>query len=266
MFSKVMWVGRATVFLVGLAVILALVLGVATTALGANGKPFLLGKKNVASAISTLVKQGPGPALKLQVGAGQPPMAVNSQGRVANLNAARAGRADSAARADSATNAQNAVNADKLDNKDSSAFAGTGMSHYAGSTSALEGCNEKVLLSSEISPSRPALVYASGVSVYEPNGGAAGGVLQLELRNATNTTTLASGGNMYVNGGGNAVPLSAQGVLMSGSDVYTPSTPFEVTPGNRYVLRLVGNATDGCSTGNSGSMEYVTLSYVLIGK
>lgn len=85
--SKVMWVGRATVFLVGLAVILALVFGVATTALGANGNPFLLGKKNVASAISTLVKQGPGPALKLQVGAGQPPLAVNSPTKVANLNA-----------------------------------------------------------------------------------------------------------------------------------------------------------------------------------
>ncbi len=106
--------------MVGLAVILALVFGVATSAMGANGNPFLLGKKNVASAISTLVKQGKGPALKLQVGAGQPPLAVNSQTRVANLNAARAGRADSAALADSATNAQNA---DKLDGKDSSEFA-----------------------------------------------------------------------------------------------------------------------------------------------
>ncbi len=37
MASKVMWVGRATVFLVGLAVILALVFGVATMALGATG-------------------------------------------------------------------------------------------------------------------------------------------------------------------------------------------------------------------------------------
>jgi hypothetical protein len=34
--GKVMWVGRATVFLVGLAVTLALVFGVATAALGAD--------------------------------------------------------------------------------------------------------------------------------------------------------------------------------------------------------------------------------------
>ena len=33
--STVLWLGRATVFVVGLAVILALVLGVATTAFGA---------------------------------------------------------------------------------------------------------------------------------------------------------------------------------------------------------------------------------------
>ncbi len=122
--SKVMWVGRATVFLVGLSVILALIFGVATTALGVNGNPLLLGKRNVASAISTLIKQGPGPALKLQVGAGQPPLAVNSRARVANLNAARAGRADSAASAGFATNAQNAANAGTLDSLDSSQFLG----------------------------------------------------------------------------------------------------------------------------------------------
>lgn len=96
--ERVLKLGTATAFLGGLSVILALVFGVATTAMGANGNPFLLGKKNVASAISTLVKKATGPALKLQVGAGQPPLAVNSQARVANLNA------------------------DKLDGKDFSAF------------------------------------------------------------------------------------------------------------------------------------------------
>jgi hypothetical protein len=48
-FGKVMWVGRATVFLVGLAVILALVFGVATAAFAAlskPGDPFKLGVVN----------------------------------------------------------------------------------------------------------------------------------------------------------------------------------------------------------------------------
>jgi hypothetical protein len=35
--SKVMWVGRAAVFVVGLAVILALVFGIASAALAGNG-------------------------------------------------------------------------------------------------------------------------------------------------------------------------------------------------------------------------------------
>ena len=84
--SKVMWVGRATVFLVGLSVIGALVLGVATAALGANGDFFKVGRDNFASAVSVLDKSGAGPALRLLVDSG-PPLAVNSSARVANLNA-----------------------------------------------------------------------------------------------------------------------------------------------------------------------------------
>lgn len=86
--GKVMWVGRAAIFLVGLSVILALIFGVASTALGANGNPFLLGRKNVATSVSTLLKKGAGPALRLSVGSG-PPLAVNSSAKVTNLNADR---------------------------------------------------------------------------------------------------------------------------------------------------------------------------------
>lgn len=85
-FSKVMWVGRATVFLLGLAVILAAVMGMASMALAANGKPFILGKSNIATKVSKLAKSGVGPALDLRVDSG-PPLAVNSDERVANLNA-----------------------------------------------------------------------------------------------------------------------------------------------------------------------------------
>jgi hypothetical protein len=83
--SKVMWVGRATVFMVGLAVILALVLGAATVAFGANGDFFKVGRDNFASAVSVLDKSGAGPALRLLMDSG-PPLAVNSSARVANLN------------------------------------------------------------------------------------------------------------------------------------------------------------------------------------
>ena len=109
--SKVMWVGRATVFLVGLAVILAVVFGVASRALAANGDPWLLGRaNNAATSVTALVADvanpnqaalqvrnaGEGPALDLRVGepgVGPPaetvaPMRVNSQAVVPNLNAA----------------------------------------------------------------------------------------------------------------------------------------------------------------------------------
>ena len=46
--SKVMWVGRATVFLVGLSMMLAVVLGVASVALGANGDFFKVGPTSLA--------------------------------------------------------------------------------------------------------------------------------------------------------------------------------------------------------------------------
>lgn len=55
-------------FFLGLAVLLALVFGVATTAMGANGDFFKVGKSNLASAVSVLTKPGAGPALNLRVG------------------------------------------------------------------------------------------------------------------------------------------------------------------------------------------------------
>jgi hypothetical protein len=129
--GKVMWVGRATVFLVGLAVILALVLGVASTAFGSNGQAFLLGRSNVATTVSTLINQGPGPALSLQVAPGSPqspPLAVNSSTKVTNLNADQLdGKSDT----DFYANGSKVADSELLDGKDSSElssvyFFGTG--------------------------------------------------------------------------------------------------------------------------------------------
>jgi hypothetical protein len=110
--SKVMWVGRATVFTVGLAMIIALVLGVASTALAGNLDPLKLGTaKNVATKVTTmvgkvatgssLVVKNPsgGPALGLEANAGQAPVTVNAE-------------------AGTATN----LSADKLDGRDSTQF------------------------------------------------------------------------------------------------------------------------------------------------
>jgi hypothetical protein len=137
-FSKVMWVGRATVFVVGLAVIVALTVGLATTALAGTGvgARFQLGQTNTVNAITKLVGSVAGPslqidnnstnanatALDLQVEAGKAPMKVNSDTNVANLNADKLDGLDSGAFLGANGTA---ANADKLDNKDSSEFLGT---------------------------------------------------------------------------------------------------------------------------------------------
>ena len=57
--KKVAWVGRTASMVFGLALVLALILGVATTALSATGGNFLLGQRNVADATSNWSRRGP---------------------------------------------------------------------------------------------------------------------------------------------------------------------------------------------------------------
>jgi hypothetical protein len=108
---KVMWVGRATVFLVGFAVILAAVLGLASAVLAGTGvgAAFNLGKTNTVNRLSQLVGSTDNPmlrvtnkssgtgatALTLQVQPGHAPMRVDSDTRVAGLNADRLDGKDS---------------------------------------------------------------------------------------------------------------------------------------------------------------------------
>ena len=113
--SKVMWLGRTTIAVVGLAIALALVLGVATMALAEMpGDPFKLGQINTINSLTQLVGNRNGPmllvdnnstaedasALFLQVDRGNAPLKVN-------------------ANSGTATN----LSADKLDGKDQRAFA-----------------------------------------------------------------------------------------------------------------------------------------------
>jgi hypothetical protein len=100
--SKVVWMARATTTVVGLAIMLALVVGVASAAFGANGGNFILGSlNNTATALTRLVGNVNGSAmqvvnnnagtddsaLSLSVQSGEAPMRVNSSKVVTNLNA-----------------------------------------------------------------------------------------------------------------------------------------------------------------------------------
>jgi hypothetical protein len=270
--SKVMWVGRATVFLVGVAVTLALVLGVATTALAAlPGDPFRLGQTNGIDAMSTLVGNVAGTmlrvdnsstaagatALDLQVEAGKPPMKVNSGMKVAKLNS------------------------DKIDGVDSTQLAGFGETAYKQSEF-LTRCQVKELASKTFSVPRPTRVYASAVASYHKgangNVGESGGYIILDLLDASNGATLASAGVMqsFVAGDTHTdIPLSLAGVLnsgndTSGNDIYAAyaasATPFVATPGKQYTLRLRGGTGGLCGTTSPlVSFESIALSYQLIG-
>jgi hypothetical protein len=102
-FSGAWRMGRATALALGVAVMLALIVGAASTAFGANGDNWKLGKSNFATKITTLTGNlgvnGPmvrltnnnagtdDTALDLQVQTGEAPMTVNSSTRVDSLNA-----------------------------------------------------------------------------------------------------------------------------------------------------------------------------------
>ena len=145
--GKIMWVGKATTFCVGLAVVLALVFGVGSAALAAlPGDPFKLGQSNRVDRLTTLVgtlsgavlkvdNDGPGTALELRVGdpAAVPatktvaPMKVDSQARVTNLNS---DELDGKSASEFLPVGGKAADADKLDGLDSTQFMGTFSGRY----------------------------------------------------------------------------------------------------------------------------------------
>jgi hypothetical protein len=254
-------IARGTALTLGVAVMVALVLGVATTALAGTGvgARFQLGKTNTVNAVSRLVGSVVGPslvidndsadatatALDLQVQPGKAPMKVNSSAKVTNLNV------------------------DKIDGLDSSSFASYGESAYSYSK-VLTTCNnqDQELVSIPFSIGRPSLVYASANAVYSANTSTQGqGIIEVRLRNAANTTTLASGGraDSYV-GTESSGQLSVQGVLRGGSNPYDPSaTPFVAAPGD-YTLQLLGDSSAGPCDAGSPLMRQIALSYLLIGQ
>jgi hypothetical protein len=130
------WLARGTATMMGFAVMLAVVLGIGTTALAAvPGDPFKLGQINTVDAVSTLVGNVSGPTLSvendesnraataLNLRMGNPnlaPMQTNATGRVINFNADAIDGRDASTFADGTGGQAN--DADKLDGKDSGQF------------------------------------------------------------------------------------------------------------------------------------------------
>lgn len=264
--SKVMWVGRATVFLVGLAMILALVFGVASTAFAHKGNTgfFHLGHKNVSKAVSTLVKQGPGPALSLVVQSGQPPLKVNSSGKVANLNA---DRLDGKSSEGFYAAGSKVADADKLDGKDSGAFASFGDSVLKPGFTVPTCSSGREIASIPVSVPQPSRVHASGVLNYSVNGTNGNqAVVRMDLLNEVGTV-VASGGKSDTWGSDGYRAIAVESVLRQGNNAYDSSAvPFVATPGNNYKLRLTISTTGTCgATAGNAYVPHLSLNYILIG-
>jgi hypothetical protein len=100
--SGTLWMARGTATMMGLAVMLALTIGLTSTALAGTGvgARLDLGKTNTVNAVTSLVGSVTGPtltldnnstganatALNLQVEPGKPPIEVNSTTEVQGLN------------------------------------------------------------------------------------------------------------------------------------------------------------------------------------
>jgi len=256
MASKVAWVGRTASMVLGLALVMALVLGVASVALAGTGvgDTFNLGQQNTVNKISSLIgsassamlkidNNGAGPALALQVEPGEQPMTVNSDRMVARLNA------------------------DKLDGLDAARLAGTGNSAYRGGASICGPGGAPFTSTLPVSVGKESLLFATARAGVQANGNA-NTLMNVELRNADNTTTLASTGFSSQAFSANSTDvrdLVSEGVLKSG--ISSPSEArFVLRPGVDYVLRMTVSLNGGTCTGSAPMIWSSSLSYILLGK
>jgi len=193
--SELMWVGRTAAALFGLALVLALVLGVATTALAAiPGDPFKLGRINTIDAVSTLAGNVAGPmlrvdnnstemgatALDLRVEAGKAPMKVNSAKKVAKLNA------------------------DSLDGKDASEFAKAYKSTVVVSPVGSDIENGTALINAingitDASATKPYLLYIEA-GTYDLGSGSLAMKEHVDIEGAGEIQTLITGSGVSANG------------------------------------------------------------------
>jgi hypothetical protein len=161
---------RATSIVVGLAVMVALVAGIASLAVakppagGEAAATILKGVRNTATAVTTLINSGTGAALSLQVQPGEPPLTVNPEADTAtNLSADEVDGKDASAFV-SATNGK-APDSELLDGKDSTEFLGA--SAKAADSDKLDGKD-----STDFAPaSTPTAFAAKTDSVTIPDDG-----------------------------------------------------------------------------------------------
>lgn len=176
--GNAMWLARGTATLLGLALLLAVVLGAATTANAAVGDPLELGEINAANKITGLVgasdgvllsitNDGSGSALRLRVKPGRAPVIVNPEAGTAT-----------------------GLSADELDGKDSAAFLGKGDKAF--NSDRLDGLDSFDFLQEN---ERDDFLPDDTYTVSNPVRTSGGGVTELQ-------GAFCDGGDVALSGGG----------------------------------------------------------------
>jgi hypothetical protein len=192
---KVAWVGRTASMVLGLALVLALLFGVASMALGATGGNFILGKGNSATTTSKLTSGVAAPtlqliskgtaaaatALNLTVPSGHAPLTVNPEAATAtNLSADELDSKDST---DFLGANQKAANSNMLDGLDSTNFVHGNGTVYQGAVALTQGSGWSNLL---LDTSDPAI----GLQYYCPSDLTTNGTIALLNRTFNNPQTV----------------------------------------------------------------------------
>jgi hypothetical protein len=181
--TRIMWMARVTATMMGLAMMLAVVLGVGTTALAAvPGDPFKLGRTNTMDQMSSLVgnasgallkidNEGDGQALDLRVEVGEAPMKVDSSTKVTSLNADKLDDNDASAFLGADEQAASATNADEVDGKDANELVR--VASFAGDSTLPDGTNGRVATTKINAPSKGFLVIDASSDFSSPDLGPA---------------------------------------------------------------------------------------------
>ena len=278
-FSKVMWVGRATIFGVGLAVVLAAVLGVATAALAATGANFILGKSNVATTVSKLTANIAGPALSLintstasgatalnlKVASGDPPLKVNSTTQVPNLNASKLDGKDASAFYAAGSKVADSSHADTAD-MSSDGKAVQGSVDFA-------GCVQHDVITYPLTVAHPSHILVSAdasYNWYDPNStstsfsGPQVGRIWVQLVNSNGSVVAQTlPATAFADKRSDIPQYGANVDLSSGGLLLDPSawTSYNVAAGN-YTLKLVADSSGNCS--GTGHLWYPNVSDVIL--
>jgi hypothetical protein len=132
-------------------------------------------------------------------------------------------------------------------------------------------CGHATLASYSVRVTRPSRIFAAGQAVYRKQGDRPeNGGIQIELRNAADTATLAQSQEMddgslaeastddSMNG------LHTSGILMVPPVSGISGTSVYVAPAGAYRLRLIGYASGNCGT-TDPTMNQISLSHIVVG-